>query len=81
MMINPPKAPEDPKPTRAQFTNLFQDPSPGPSSQPLTAHRPLPHPQRSHSIQATASSQDPLLLSNFSLATPSCGSYPDIAQV
>ena len=63
-MINPPKPPEGPKPTKAEFTRLFQDhspvpppPTPSPSPIPITP----PPPSTNNSIQATAGSQDPLL--------------------
>ena len=64
-MINPPKPPEGPKPTKAQFTSLFQHPSPCPSTTHLPPKPlPPPPPPTNDSIQATASSQDPLLSNN-----------------
>ena len=68
MMINPPKPPEGPKPTKAMFTSQFEHkPStPLPLSPPTPAaplSLPPPPPSCSSSLQAVASSQDPLLSS------------------
>ena len=69
MMINPPKPPEGPKPTKAMFTSQFEhkptEPLPLSSPPPPAAPLPLPPPPPScsSSLQAVASSQDPLLSS------------------
>ena len=76
-MVNPPKPPEVPKPTKAELQSLFYTSSYGPCTDFTPEPRPLPPPPaspscdfNSFSLEASASNTDPLISCRHSARGP-----------